>query len=302
MHPLAHHLGEDSLLNLLLLGGAGMLPLMTAAGRAKLAAARARLTRRVRGPEQRPRRQAVAVVAAQVAELSLGERFCGPPGSANGGYACGSIAGLLGGGVEVTLRRPPPLGRPLRLRDSDGVAVLHDGDELVAEAHPATVALAVPGTASPAEARQAAERYPLFQGHPFPTCFTCGPDRAAGDGLRIFPGPVPGGDLWAAPWTPDPSVADQDGLVAPEGVWAALDCPGGFAAGVGDTVMVLGRMAARVLARPRAGRAYCLLAWRGGPAAGRKQPAGSALLDGQGRVLAVARAVWVAVPRPEPAA
>ena len=55
MRPLAHHLGECSLLNLLLLGGGGMLPLMTAAGRAKLAAARARLTRRVRGPERRPR-------------------------------------------------------------------------------------------------------------------------------------------------------------------------------------------------------------------------------------------------------
>ena len=65
--------------------------------------------------------------------------------------------------------------------------------------------------------------------------------------------------------------------------------------------MVLGRMAARVLARPRADTAYCLVAWRGGPAAGRKQPAGSALLDVNGGVLAVARTVWVAIPRPEPA-
>jgi hypothetical protein len=129
------------------------------------------------------------VVAAQVAELRLGERFCGPPASANGGYACGAIAELLGGGVEVTLRRPPPLGPPLRL--GDGGAVVHDGDELVAEARPATIALAVPGTASPAEARTAAGRYPPFQGHPFPTCFTCGPDRAPGDGLRIFPGRCP---------------------------------------------------------------------------------------------------------------
>ena len=53
MHPLAHHLGEDSLLNLLLVGGTG-LSLMAVEGRAKLAAARARLTRRLRGPEQRP--------------------------------------------------------------------------------------------------------------------------------------------------------------------------------------------------------------------------------------------------------
>ena len=53
MRPLAHHLGEDSLLNLLLVGGTG-LSLMAVEGRAKLAAARARLTRRVRGPKQRP--------------------------------------------------------------------------------------------------------------------------------------------------------------------------------------------------------------------------------------------------------
>ena len=53
MHPLAHHVGEDSLVNLLLLGGTG-LSLMVVQGRARLAAACARLTRRVRGPERRP--------------------------------------------------------------------------------------------------------------------------------------------------------------------------------------------------------------------------------------------------------
>jgi hypothetical protein len=239
------------------------------------------------------------VTAAPVApevELSFAERFCGPPGTANGGYACGAVAGLLGGprDVEVTLRRPPPLGRPLRLRaGGDGAATVHDGEDLVAEARPATVALDVPGVVSPEEALAAVERYPLYRGHPFPTCFTCGPERAPGDGLRIFPGPVPGGGLWAAPWTPDASVAAGDGLVAPEVVWAALDCPSGFASGAGDTVMVLGRMAARVVARPRAGVAHRVLAWREGPPQGRRRPAGSALLDPDGRVLAVARAVWV---------
>jgi len=56
MRPLAHHLGEDSLLNLLLLGGGG-LSLIAAAGRARLAAIHARLTRRSRGgPGNRTRR------------------------------------------------------------------------------------------------------------------------------------------------------------------------------------------------------------------------------------------------------
>jgi hypothetical protein len=44
MHPLAHHMGEDSLLNLLLLGGGG-LSLMVIDGRTRLAAARNRLAR-----------------------------------------------------------------------------------------------------------------------------------------------------------------------------------------------------------------------------------------------------------------
>jgi hypothetical protein len=54
MRPLAHHAGEQGLAPLLLLLGSGGVPLLVAIGRARLAAARARLTRRVRGPEQRP--------------------------------------------------------------------------------------------------------------------------------------------------------------------------------------------------------------------------------------------------------
>jgi hypothetical protein len=57
MHPpLAHHLGEDSLVNLLLVGGAG-LSLMVVEGRVKLAAIHARLTRRSRGRAREPDRE-----------------------------------------------------------------------------------------------------------------------------------------------------------------------------------------------------------------------------------------------------
>ena len=38
--------------------------------------------------------------------------FCGPPRSANGGYAAGVTARLLGGPAMVSLPRPPPVGRP----------------------------------------------------------------------------------------------------------------------------------------------------------------------------------------------
>ena len=44
MHPIAHHLGEQALAPLLLLGSAGV-PLLVAIARARLAAGRSKLTR-----------------------------------------------------------------------------------------------------------------------------------------------------------------------------------------------------------------------------------------------------------------
>jgi hypothetical protein len=49
MRPLAHHAGEESLAALLLLG-TGTFSVVVAIGRAHLAAARAKLTRRARPP------------------------------------------------------------------------------------------------------------------------------------------------------------------------------------------------------------------------------------------------------------
>jgi len=118
---------------------------------------------------------------------------------------------------------------------------------------------------------------------------------------------VTGLGLWAAPWTPDPSVAGPDGKVRAEMVWAALDCPSGIAAaeaaGLGhgpdrDTAILLGRMTATILAeRPAAGDRCRVIAW---PQRrdGRKLTAGSALLGSGGEVLALAEAVWLTVPRP----
>lgn len=245
---------------------------------------------------------------AELPALTIPPRFCGPPGSGNGGYACGRIAACVDGPVTVTLRRPPPLNTPLTVeRDGDGSARIHHGSTLIAEAAPqaSPPALAIPGPVSVAEARRAAGRARYFQEPVFPGCFVCGPSRQPGDGLRIFPGPVGGRALWAAPWTPDPSVADASGQVRPEIVWAALDCPSGIAAGEAagldqDAAILLGRMTVRVAAPPPLGAECRVIAWPAGRD-GRKLAAGSALLGPDGEVLAAASAVWLAVPRPAPA-
>ncbi len=76
--------------------------------------------------------------------LLVGPRYCGPPGTGNGGYVSGLIAGFLDGPAEVTLRRPPPLGTPLAVqRDGDQAIRVLDGPTLVAEAARAPDHLAV---------------------------------------------------------------------------------------------------------------------------------------------------------------
>src|SRR5439155_1527101 len=82
------------------------------------------------------------------------------------------------------------------------------------------------------EAMAAAEHYPGFAAHPFPTCYACGPRRPPGDGLRLFPGRLPDGRT-AAPW-----VVPED--IEPAVVWAALDCPGGWSIAVESRPYVLG--------------------------------------------------------------
>jgi hypothetical protein len=183
--------------------------------------------------------------------LVIAPRFCGPPDSANGGYAGGLIAACLDGQAEITLRRPPPLARPMAVeRDGKGSVRVIDGDVLIAEGTSLpgglAVELPVPVTVRDARAAGLASRLRAHPAeHPFPTCFVCGPARTPPDGLGIIPGPVAGRCLSADAWYPDESLAQPDGDLAPEFLWAALDCTGAIGA-LGDA--------------PRMGRPTC---WAG---------------------------------------
>jgi hypothetical protein len=226
-------------------------------------------------------------------EIVIEPQFCGPAESGNGGYTCGLVAAAVGEPAEVTLRRPPPLERPLHLEHRGDVAVLLDGAELIAEARRAELALDVPEPVSYEEAIGAAPRYSGFEQHVFPTCFVCGPDRVPGDGLRIFAGAVQGRDLVADPWVPDPGLADSEGLVRHEFVWAALDCPGAFAVGFsGRGGLLLGRLTAEVRGPVRAGERYVVTGWPLGED-GRKLYAGTALTSAAGELCGLGRAVWI---------
>jgi hypothetical protein len=216
--------------------------------------------------------------------MRIASRFNGPPGSANGGVACGRLAAYVGApAVEVTLRRPPPLDTDLRVDASGGTARLYDGDLLVAEAVPTTVELEVPEAPSLERAREVEPTYAGLVDHPFLTCFACGPARS--DGLGLRPGLIGEGRA-ACTWTP----ADDDPVM----VWAALDCPGGWASDLPGRPMVLGRMALQQSGRVAVGEPHVVSAWTV-ETAGRKVHTGTALHAPDGALVAVARATWLAI-------
>ncbi len=253
--------------------------------------------------------------SAPVPELIVPQRFCGPASSGNGGWTAGALAGLIDHdrpdnrnaawpAVRVSLRRPPPLDTPLSVATTgDATEAAVDGTVVAS----AVLADADPDPVEPVDpdrARTAMAEYPGLRSHPFPTCFACGPDRAEGDGLRIFPGPV--GTVEdrlrvAAVWTPHPSVAedwhvyvDDVRHASLEVTWAALDCVGGWAGDLTDRMMVLAAMTTRVDTLPVVGEEHVVVG-EARARDGRKTFTASTLYDGDGRVVACAEHLWIAV-------
>ena len=228
--------------------------------------------------------------------MIIGSRFNGPPGTGNGGYSSGTFvvesglagAGALGAAVEVTLRKPPPLEVPLTISDgAEAVQVTDPGGALIAELREAVLdADEVVEPVSFDEAVEVSKGYPGFTMHPFPTCFVCGPQRGEGDGLRLFPGRL-GAGRTATPFL----VTDE---LSPQLMWASLDCPGGWAVPLEGRPYVLGRLATRLSAVPEAGERCVVMGAMTGED-GRKAFTLTTMYGGDGRLLAAARATWVAL-------
>jgi hypothetical protein len=224
--------------------------------------------------------------------FTIPRRFCGPPESGNGGYTCGLLARELGGVVECTLRAPVPMEVPLELqRTATGGALRYQGI-FVVEAGPTTIAITPPAPVSVEAATHAMASSPaLDPRHPFPTCFVCGPKRGLHDGLRIFPAPAHDG-VHVASWLPDVEFGDGDQLLRPEFLWAAMDCPTGFAAGFPTMgTLVTGRLAVEQLKPIRTGAACVLMSWPLG-IEGRKHFSAACLYQNE-ELCAVAKATWV---------
>jgi hypothetical protein len=223
-------------------------------------------------------------------------RFAGPATSGQGGYVAGVIAAAVGNPAEVTLRLPPPLERELDLVVTREGAQLRDGDAVVAEGRRIdTLDVGEVPVVRFADADIAAKRVlaEYASVHPFPTCFGCGPDHPTG--LHLLAGRLAATpEVFAVPWTPTEDLADADGAIRTQFVWAALDCPTfGPVLGAGATA-VLGRIAIDIRGPVTIGHRYVVTSWLI-ERDGRKFHTAGALSSDMGGALAVVRATWIEV-------
>lgn len=239
-------------------------------------------------------------------EVVIEKRFRGPPNSGNGGYTCGLVANYIDGPASVRLLRPPPLDRTLtvHLSSEEGQVFLSDGEDVIAVGRPAwldpdadlaDLDLDIPETPAIDVAEAAMKNYSGFQIHFFPSCFVCGPQREADDGLNVFAGPTADGNMVTSTWVPDSSLAGDDGQVRPEFVWAAIDCPGNYAATHDNPrPMVLGTLTAALHKPVTPGHQFIVVGW---PISseGRKVYSGTALFAENGDLHAKAKSTWIEV-------
>jgi hypothetical protein len=232
--------------------------------------------------------------------VRIGNQFRGPPDSGNGGYVCGLLAEHIDGCAEVRLQAPPPLEKELSIvpGDDDSI-VLMDELRTIATARPSRLELDVPSPPSEATAIEGSKNYTGFDHHWFPGCFVCGPERQSGDGLRIFAGCAHDSDQVLSPWVPHQSLDDGSGFVAPRFVWAALDCPGAFAAlGRSGNPLVLGTLTVETDRAIPIGE-HCIVAGWLIAREGRKHYCGTAIYSESGEVCARARAIWIRIDAPD---
>jgi hypothetical protein len=232
--------------------------------------------------------------------LIIDARYNGPVGRGNGGYVAGVMAAFLSGDAEVRIMRGFPVATPLAIRrHPDGEVSCHLDDQELGRARPLELVLQIPPPPTLSAARAAAERFRFLHGSDVRGCYVCSPRRAPGEGLRLFCGPLPdaaGDTIVAGVWEPGPELLDASGQVAPEQVWAALDCPGGYAIAAlapDIGVQLLGTCAASLKQPLRAGASYIVSSWQLAPPQGRKRFMGVAIHGVTGELMACARQTWI---------
>ncbi len=224
----------------------------------------------------------------------IDRRFRGSADSAQSGYAAGRAASHAEGTVKVDLLDQAPVEQELVVEiDSEERVTVFDGSDVVIEAAPAAeLTLEVPASVDVIE--EIFTRGPVVgtQRQDRPHCFGCSLERE--DGLGIATRQIGTTGIWGTTWTPDESLPLADGFVSDEVLWAALDCPGSFAASdpsgrpAGATGSPsLETMTVEIREKVRVGEQLAVVGWTLSYS-GSTVDCGSAIIDKTGRIKAYA--------------
>ena len=235
-----------------------------------------------------------------VSGVKLNPRNNGPRDSSNGGFAAGTFAAFVGGTASVRLQARPPLGTPLTVTATGGVASIHDGTRPIATAKRVSpFVLEPPIVPSMDVAEDARRRHPFnHTRHALSDCVVCGPRRA--DGMHVTPGSLnlPGrDDVLVAPFVPHEREA-VDGIVRAEAVWGALDCPSFPGRLLRERkIGLLGELTAHVRREITVGEQLVVVGWTIDEGT-RSHRTATTIIDENDEVVASAHATWVEPKHP----
>lgn len=236
--------------------------------------------------------------------LTIAPQYNGPPRCGQGGYVSGSLALCLSKTepVSARLHLPTPLGTPLHVKTSHDEALLMAEDKLLVTASlAAPLNHIVPPPCPPHDAVVKASA--LYRGHEdgalFTTCFVCGAARKDCDGMHVFAGPLDPQTkdeigVVASHWTPALKHCDKNGMVFPQMIWAALDCPGFFAGYPKGKLALLAQFTCEII-KPLNGKDRATIVGWPINIDGRKSKVGTALYDQSGDLVAKTEGLWVEV-------
>jgi hypothetical protein len=236
--------------------------------------------------------------------FTIPKQFCGPPGSSNGGYFCGTVASFFDYSVSIRLKAPPPLDTEMHIQRNSEQALVLAGKQVIAQVKRSDDPIEPAPFISFDSAAQCSEEglAGSLINHPFPECFVCGPNRTSGDGMRIFTGPDKNQSLHAASWNAHPAWSSDGCEVDIPFIWSALDCPSSgpaFATSIqpdSDIAYVLGTLDIRVISRPKINETYAVVCAvdEGDERLYRTRVS---LYANDSTLLATGAAIWVQVPR-----
>ena len=233
----------------------------------------------------------------KVEQVTIPDRYNGPPNSGNGGYVAGILAKYLSTSIsQIKLFSPPPLNAALNIIKNDVKVSLYHDSKLIAEGTPSSLDLQVPYIPTQVEAKECSVRYPGFERHAFPRCYVCGPDRAIHDGLRLFTGVSLDKRYVAAPFDTYDQLYDNEDKLKTEQIYAALDCPGAYAISQIDEekIMVLGQITVEVIEPILKEEKLIVVGWYMGKER-KKNYSGTAIVTTKGIVKAKANATWIEI-------